>query len=1147
MASPGEYPSKVLKRRAKGNLEAKRGDVISISMENYPQDMKRCGAEYDRGKMHALFKTLFFDVKWFVDCKAETLKRELIKVSETIGSGTSESSCTPPKKKKKPDCFVCFVSAHGNTDEHGHYITDIWKNKVYIISDILEPFMKCDGLEGIPKVFFINACRGKLRSTDSMVECVKRTGKDSLVFFSTEEGYESFRSPKNGTLFVQALYEAISLNHEKEDVGSMVTIANNMIRRDSEVLFRKEGHKKVLCQVAPSHSNLTGKVYWRTQGLSESQADMDNNVGNGIVGQDAYREKLKKWSMSRKKSGTSGIESQSFGVSGMGGIGKTTLAKSLFEDEEIKEYYDHRVYWVTVKKNPDILKCQRRLISEICKETPSATLDTEKLLLGELTRKLLSERKKILLFLDDVWEKDDVDKMLGDPFLKILPQGSKCIITSRKLAELVKLVTNEQIEKLDVLNAKDANALFCSKAFSRATIPDIFDNDLKTVVKDVIAACGHVPILLTTLGADRWGIRSIESWEEVRDRLKAITAQNKTSDDESATYQKLIEQLMISYDDLPEGDPDSGDGINLKDFFLDFAAFPEQEEIEIAVLMDMWTKPGLTEDGAYRILEELEQRCLVKIAGYWCYVHDIFRNLAVKIIEELPLNKRRRLFAWGMSNSRLPEKWDILQNASSHDCEDESREKLVIFETEKMVITRSELKEFHPRDSILFKCLTRLRMLLLTSNLNLVSLPPEIGCLTSLEKLDLSWCLGLRELPREIGQLESLLKLNMAGCCSLTAIPCEIGKLKKLMELNMQSCGIVKLPEEIGELSSLTWLCLNDCNKLGVLPEAIGKLSSLVRLECDMLKIGEIPKTLGNLSNLKYMSFGACGNITKIPAEFAKLRQLISMSFAASHELKVVPDHLDRLGRKGTGNLTEFNVCNTRVKVEELPPNLLELQKCNKGNSRDSKVEAMVEDDMKLHGWHKRGVLVDTTSVFDPSNKAERRASFGLARIISMVKTEPFLSPRFDTAIRIMYTMANHDGTRHAIVRSGGLPVLLRCIAKGDPQRCGEYAAATLRNICMTYSTHKAVVDAGGLEVLTRVLHRKNNIRFYAYQALVLITNGDVEEGDYAFTSEIYDRCGHYFGEWRKRSICTIQRDVAPCIYCVVEQEYLTVKGSLKS
>ena len=128
----------------------------------------------------------------------------------------------------------------------------------------------------------------------------------------------------------------------------------------------------------------------------------------------------------------------------------------------------------------------------------------------------------------------------------------------------------------------------------------------------------------------------MKSWEIIRDRLQAIRAENN----ESEKYPSLMKQVMISYDDLPVRDSVSGEGIDFKEYFLDFAAFPEREEIEIAVLMDMWTKPGLTEDGAYRILEQLEQRCLVRIVGYWCHVHDIFRALAVNLVEEQPVKKR---------------------------------------------------------------------------------------------------------------------------------------------------------------------------------------------------------------------------------------------------------------------------------------------------------------------------------------------------------------------------------------------------------------------------------------------------------------------------------------------------------------------------
>jgi hypothetical protein len=832
-------------------------------------------------------------------------------------------------------------------------------------------------------------------------------------------------------------------------------------------------------------------------------ADRTNSVRNIIVGQDVHREKLKKCLMTRgtAAAAVAGITGgDTFGVAGMGGIGKTTLAKSLFEDPDIRQYYDHRVYWIAVKKNPTIVDCQRRLISEICKEMPSARLDTEKLLLEELQRKL-SKMRRVLLFLDDVWEKVHVDSLLGDSFMKTLPPESKCIITSRKPAELAKLDTNAQIEKLDVLNDKDARTLFCSKAFLNRKIPE--DRNFSVVVEGVIAACGNMPILLASVGAERWGKKDIQSWINIRDRLRGITSKDR-SDDESAKYQELIEQLMISYDDLPEGDPNSGDGINFKDYFLDFAAFPEREEIEIAVLIDMWTKPGLTEDGAYRILEELEQRSLVKIVGYWCHVHDIFRALAIQIVEEPPLKSRKRLFAWGVDNFRLLEKWNV-----SGKIEDALKEE-VIFETEMMVIARTGLEEFHPRDSILFKCLRRLRVLLLTSNLNLVSLPSAIGCMERLEKLDLSWCLGLKLLPPEIGQLGSLQKLNMAGCCLLSSIPREVGKLKKLMELNMQSCGVVELPEEIGELTSLTWLCLNDCSQLEALPESMGKLSSLVRLECDMLQIREIPKTLGDLSKLKYISFGACHCITAIPAEFVKLKNLISLWCVKTKSLEVVPDVLDKLVTEGS--LRVFNVYNTGVIWEHLPPKLHALPRPFDGTAQDAEADSTADNPDGPFWYRRRGMLVNARSLYDPSNKDERRLSFGLLGVVSLAKMEPFLSPRFNMAIRIMYTMANHLQTRHAIIKYGGLPVLLRCIAEGDPDDCGAYASATLVNICVTISTHKAIVDAQGLEILTRALHRKGDVGRFAFEALKWISSGDRLEDDFTFTSKIYEICGHSSG-----------------------------------
>lgn len=214
-------------------------------------------------------------------------------------------------------------------------------------------------------------------------------------------------------------------------------------------------------------------------------------MGNVIVGQDDHKEKLKRWLLSRET--TQKVESQSFVVSGTGGIGKTTLAKSLFEDEDIKYYYDHRVYWVPVKKDPDIVKRQRQLISEICKETPLMNLDTQKLLSEELKRKL-SKMRRIFLILDDVWEKKDVDNLLGDPFLSTLPRGSKCIITSRKPAELEKIPAPMTIAKFFATSGCTIIfriTPFVEKSETRTsgpTIPSVAAKPIDTVVIQKTAA-----------------------------------------------------------------------------------------------------------------------------------------------------------------------------------------------------------------------------------------------------------------------------------------------------------------------------------------------------------------------------------------------------------------------------------------------------------------------------------------------------------------------------------------------------------------------------------------------------------------------------------------------------------------------------------
>lgn len=275
------YPSTVLDRRhAKGanSPRSYRGDALLISMEG-GKDRDRQGAAVDRGRMLSLFQTLFFSVSPFLDYSAEDLISKLKQKSEEIDPGTT-------------DCFVCFVSAHGNTDADGSsFILDQSGNKVYILDHIIKPFMDSRLLRGKPKVFFINACRGNYhmtpdsrraentsdirpatsRSAEKTVQYL-RNHTDCLVVFSTGEGNQSGRSPTDGTYFVQALSEAVSLYYYDEDVLSMMTIMNKRLMDFKSDLDSKKSLR--VCQGAVIESKLSSKLYWKTHSSEASGTGM---------------------------------------------------------------------------------------------------------------------------------------------------------------------------------------------------------------------------------------------------------------------------------------------------------------------------------------------------------------------------------------------------------------------------------------------------------------------------------------------------------------------------------------------------------------------------------------------------------------------------------------------------------------------------------------------------------------------------------------------------------------------------------------------------------------------------------------------------------------------------------------------------------
>ncbi|MFS7940829.1 putative P-loop containing nucleoside triphosphate hydrolase [Helianthus anomalus] len=123
------------------------------------------------------------------------------------------------------------------------------------------------------------------------------------------------------------------------------------------------------------------------------------------------------------------------GLVGMGGLGKTTLARLLYDDEEVKKHFE-LMAWVCVSDQFDIFNISKVILQSVKAAEKEEFVDLN-LLQVALNNQL--KEKRFLMVLDDVWSESYEDSMtLVSPFHACAP-GSKIIMTTRKVQLLKKL------------------------------------------------------------------------------------------------------------------------------------------------------------------------------------------------------------------------------------------------------------------------------------------------------------------------------------------------------------------------------------------------------------------------------------------------------------------------------------------------------------------------------------------------------------------------------------------------------------------------------------------------------------------------------------------------------------------------------------
>ncbi|KAJ1255295.1 hypothetical protein BS78_K267200 [Paspalum vaginatum] len=256
-------------------------------------------------------------------------------------------------------------------------------------------------------------------------------------------------------------------------------------------------------------------------------------------------------------------------VVGVGGLGKTTLAKAVYDKH--KGDFDRGAF-VPVGRNPDLKKVFQQILIGLDKERYMqfnfGQFSEIYQFIDELKGFLL--QKRYFIVIDDVWETQswDIIKLAIDDENNC---GSRIIVTTRKMDVATKAVV---IYKLQPLSDDSSKELFYTRMYGDEG--SHVDNKPNGISNKILKKCGGIPLAIITM-ASLLADKPKDRWPEI---YKTIGFGHKDSkEDENTT----IRILSFSYFDLPS---------HLRTCLLYLGAFREDSIINKSALIWKWIAEG---------------------------------------------------------------------------------------------------------------------------------------------------------------------------------------------------------------------------------------------------------------------------------------------------------------------------------------------------------------------------------------------------------------------------------------------------------------------------------------------------------------------------------------------------------------------------
>ncbi|KAK9943808.1 hypothetical protein M0R45_009404 [Rubus argutus] len=620
------------------------------------------------------------------------------------------------------------------------------------------------------------------------------------------------------------------------------------------------------------------------------------------------------------------------GIWGMGGIGKTTMVRVVYE--RISHEFEFNFFLASIRSSVEksgLLNLQKQLLSGIWTETD----DISDLHEGATMIRRFLGRKKVLLILDDVNHPSHLKYLAGNQ--EWFGSGSRILITTRNEHLLIQHRV-DKVLKAEELNYDDSLQLFSWKAF-KSGYPE---KDFLGLSKSFVNYAQGLPLALEVLGSFLHG-RGLSQWNSALRKLGRVC------------NPEIFDILKISYDELDYEE---------KKIFLDIACFFNGEDkdrvTEVLTSCDISAIIGI---------EVLMERSLLTLSYGRLWMHDLLRDMGREIVRRESLDEpSRRSRLW------LPE--DI-NNVLSKNTGTEAIEGIFVDSTDELgVEVNVNAKSFSMMTKLRYlkinygnlpnglECLPNSLRILKWTGYPSKSLPqhfnpekllelslchsfinhfhPGMEVLYNLKTINLSHSVNLLTTP-DFRVMPYLELLTLEGCIRLDKVSSSIEVLSRLTVLNLKGCkNLVYFVGNLRGLKSLKVVNLSSCSKVNKLPNDMGHLEFLEELYVNETIIRELPSSIGMLKRLVLMSLGDCKHLVSLPSSVYGLKSLKMLDVSGCSKLDKLPEELGRIE-------CLVEVYASRTSIRELPFSigmlerlvLMSLRDCKQLASLPSSVEGL--------------------------------------------------------------------------------------------------------------------------------------------------------------------------------------------------------------